>query len=78
MMRSAVAARLARLEAEAAPAGRVRVFRLPREMSAPEIAAWREEHVPDATAGDLLIFIQWLAGGERPAEFVGEVRHALA
>jgi hypothetical protein len=60
------------VEAALRPAGRVRMFFLPREMEEAERRAWLAEHTPDLRPEDRVVFLRWLGEGERPAEEVGE------
>lgn len=68
-----MAARLDRIEAAAAPQGRVRVFWLPRNMDDAEAAAWLTEFYPDVLPQDQAILLRWVLPGERPSHQVGEV-----
>jgi len=73
MTAAALSGRLARLEAAAAPPGRVRVFWLPRDMDDAEAAAWLAQHYPDVTEADTCILVRWVLPGERPEHLVGEI-----
>lgn len=65
--------RIAALEHAAEPAGRVRVFRLPRDMTDAEAKAWCAQYHPDVAPADTVVLLRWVLPGERPAHRVGEV-----